>query len=93
MPPESIPDYLALVGDAADGFPGLPGWGAKSAAAILARFLHFEAIPADWHDWHVNVTNPAKLAPTFARSATARSCFAISRRSERTSRFFSRSTN
>jgi 5'-3' exonuclease len=65
--PESIPDYLALVGDAADGFPGLPGWGAKSAAAILARFLHFEAIPADWHDWHVNVTSPAKLALTFAR--------------------------
>jgi 5'-3' exonuclease len=65
--PESIPDYLALVGDAADGFPGLPGWGAKSAAAVLARFLHFEAIPADWHDWHVNVTSPAKLALTFAR--------------------------
>jgi 5'-3' exonuclease len=65
--PESIPDYLALVGDAADGFPGLPGWGAKSAGAVLARFLHFEAIPADWHDWHVNVTNPAKLALTFAR--------------------------
>jgi 5'-3' exonuclease len=65
--PESIPDYLALVGDAADGFPGLPGWGAKSAAAVLARFVHFEAIPADWHDWHVNVTRPAKLALTFAR--------------------------
>jgi 5'-3' exonuclease len=65
--PESIPDYLALVGDASDGFPGLPGWGAKSAAAILARFLHFEAIPADWHEWHVNVANPAKLALTFAR--------------------------
>ena len=43
--PESIPDYLALVGDAADGFPGLPGWGAKSAAAVLARFVHFEAHP------------------------------------------------
>jgi 5'-3' exonuclease len=65
--PESIPDYLALVGDAADGFPGLPGWGAKSAAAVLARFIHFEAIPADWHDWHVDVTSPAKLALTFAR--------------------------
>ena len=65
--PESIPDYLALVGDAADGFPGLPGWGAKSAAAVLARFVHFEAIPADWHDWHVNVTSPAKLALTFER--------------------------
>ena len=45
--PGSIPDYLALVGDSADGFPGLPGWGAKSAAAVLARYEHFEAIPAD----------------------------------------------
>src|ERR1700684_3180791 len=43
--PESIPDYLALVGDAADGFPGLPGWGAKSTAAVLARYGHLEAIP------------------------------------------------
>ena len=65
--PESIPDYLALVGDAADGFPGLPGWGAKSAAAVLARFVHFEAIPADWREWHVNVTSPARLASTFAK--------------------------
>ena len=65
--PESIPDYLALVGDAADGFPGLPGWGAKSAAAVLARFMHFEAIPDNWRDWHVNVTSPARLALTFAR--------------------------
>ena len=43
--PESIPDYLALVGDSADGFPGLPGWGAKSAAAVLARYGHLEEIP------------------------------------------------
>src|SRR4029077_13201241 len=57
----------ALVGDAADGFPGLPGWGAKSAAAVLGRFVHFEAIPADWRDWHVNVTSPGKLALTFER--------------------------
>ena len=49
VPPASIPDYLALVGDAADGFPGLPGWGAKSAAAVLARYGHLEAIPADPH--------------------------------------------
>ena len=48
VPPASIPDYLALVGDAADGYPGLPGWGAKSAAAVLARFGHLEAIPEDW---------------------------------------------
>jgi len=65
--PESIPDYLALVGDDADGFPGLDGWGAKSASAILARFGHLEAIPADWHDWHANVTSPAKLAEVLAR--------------------------
>ncbi|HZW54559.1 MAG TPA: 5'-3' exonuclease H3TH domain-containing protein, partial [Candidatus Elarobacter sp.] len=53
--PESIPDYLALVGDAADGFPGLPGWGAKSAAAVLARYVHCEAIPANARDWDVTV--------------------------------------
>src|SRR5260370_40031393 len=46
--PASIPDYLALVGDAADGYPGLPGWGAKSPAAVLARFAHLESIPSDW---------------------------------------------
>ncbi len=45
--PASIPDYLALVGDTADGYPGLPGWGAKSAAAVLAKFKHLEAIPDD----------------------------------------------
>ena len=64
VPPASIPDYLALVGDAADGYPGLPGWGAKSAAAVLARFGHIEAIPADWRQWHANATSPAKLAAT-----------------------------
>src|SRR5271157_5998280 len=45
--PGSIPDYLALVGDAADGYPGLRGWGAKSSAAVLAKFLHLESIPTD----------------------------------------------
>jgi 5'-3' exonuclease len=65
--PESIPDYLALVGDAADGFPGLPGWGARSAAAVLARFIHFERIPPDWREWHVNVASPARLATTFEK--------------------------
>jgi len=64
VPPESIPDYLALVGDSADGYPGLPGWGAKSAAAVLARFGHLEAIPEDWHEWQVKVTAPATLANT-----------------------------
>ncbi len=67
VPPESIPDYLALVGDAADGFPGLPGWGAKSAAAVLAKFGHIEAIPPDYGAWHVNVSSASTLAATLAR--------------------------
>jgi 5'-3' exonuclease len=66
--PESIPDYLALVGDSADGYPGLPGWGAKSAAAVLAKFVHLEAIPASRHDWHVNVSNSGSLAATLAEN-------------------------
>src|SRR4029077_10982435 len=49
--PQSIPDYLALVGDAADGYPGLQGWGAKSSAAVLAKYERLEAIPADWREW------------------------------------------
>ncbi len=65
--PESIPDYLAMVGDAADGYPGLPGWGAKSTAAVLARFGHLESIPDDWRSWSANVVNPAGLARAFAR--------------------------
>jgi 5'-3' exonuclease len=65
--PASIPDYLALVGDAADGYPGLPGWGAKSTAAVLARFGKLEAIPPDWRDWRVNAKNAATLALTLAR--------------------------
>lgn len=64
--PESIPDYLALVGDAADGYPGLRGWGAKSSAAVLAKFLHLEAIPSDHREWHVNVTNAGALAATLS---------------------------
>lgn len=67
VPPESIPDYLALVGDAADGYPGLPGWGAKSSAAVLAKFGHLEAIPADGKDWGVKVTNVNALADTLHR--------------------------
>jgi 5'-3' exonuclease len=62
VPPASIPDYLALVGDAADGFPGLAGWGAKSASAVLAKFGHIESIPGDWRTWGVNATRPAALA-------------------------------
>jgi 5'-3' exonuclease len=67
VPPASIPDYLALVGDAADGYPGLPGWGAKSAAAVLAKFGHLESIPADWRTWGVNATRPGALAQTLER--------------------------
>jgi 5'-3' exonuclease len=59
--PASIPDYLALVGDAADGFPGLPGWGARSAAAVLGRFGRLEAIPANPGEWGVDVRSPAAL--------------------------------
>jgi 5'-3' exonuclease len=59
--PESIPDYLALVGDAADGLPGLRGWGAKSTAAVLSRYVHLEAIPANEADWDVPVRGAARL--------------------------------
>ena len=64
--PASIPDYLALVGDTSDGYPGLPGWGVKSAAAVLARYHHLESIPADWRDWKVNAANASALSRTFA---------------------------
>ena len=67
VPPASIPDYLALVGDSSDGYPGLRGWGPKSAAAVLARFGHLEAIPPDWSDWHVNASSPAALCATLER--------------------------
>jgi 5'-3' exonuclease len=62
--PESVPDLLGLVGDSADGFPGLPGWGAKSAAAVLSRWGHLEDIPADPADWEITVRGAAKLSAT-----------------------------
>ncbi len=62
--PESIPDYLALVGDTADGVPGLPGWGAKSASSVLARWRKLEAIPSKARDWEVSVRGGEKLAAT-----------------------------
>src|SRR5467141_866433 len=65
--PVSIPDYLALVGDAADGYPGLKGWGAKSSAAVLAKFVHLESIPLDCREWRVNAANASTLADTFCR--------------------------
>jgi 5'-3' exonuclease len=64
VPPASIPDYLALVGDSSDGYPGLPGWGPKSTAAVLSRFGHIERIPENWRDWHANATNAPRLAET-----------------------------
>ncbi|MGD9796832.1 MAG: 5'-3' exonuclease H3TH domain-containing protein [Acidimicrobiia bacterium] len=64
--PASIPDYLALVGDSADGFPGLPGWGARSAAAVLAHYRHLEAIPAAAGQWEVSVRNSPVLASRLA---------------------------
>jgi 5'-3' exonuclease len=65
--PESIPDYLALVGDSADGYPGLRGWGAKSTSAVLSKFGHIESIPVSAGDWHLNVLNSASLADILAR--------------------------
>ena len=65
--PASIPDYLALVGDSADGFPGLPGWGAKSAATVLARYKHLEDVPAAPGQWEVSVRNSPALAATLVR--------------------------
>ena len=62
VPPASIPDYLALVGDSADGFPGVRGWGAKSAAAVLAEYGYLEDIPAAAEDWSVAVRGAARLA-------------------------------
>ena len=64
--PESIPDWLGLVGDTADGFPGLPGWGAKSAAAVLARYVHIEDIPLNPGQWDITVRGGAKLCATLA---------------------------
>ncbi len=64
--PASIPDYLALVGDAADGFPGLKGWGAKSAAAVVGRYGRIDAIPEDAADWDVAVRGAGRLAAELA---------------------------
>ena len=66
--PESIPDFLGLVGDTADGIPGIPGWGAKSTAQVLARYPHYEDIPRAIGQWEVSVRGSAKLAAAlFAR--------------------------
>jgi 5'-3' exonuclease len=60
--PESIPDYLALVGDSADGFPGVSGWGEKSAAAVLSSYRRLENIPKDWREWHPGMSSARRLA-------------------------------
>ena len=66
VPPASIPDYLALVGDTADGIPGVPGWGAKTAGAVLARYGHLEDIPLEAGKWDVSVRGAAKLVYSLA---------------------------
>jgi len=65
--PECIPDYLALVGDAADGYPGLKGWGAKSSSTVLAKFAHIESIPRDYAEWQVKIANGMALAEILSR--------------------------
>ena len=60
--PHSIPDYLAVVGDAADGFPGVAGWGEKAAALVLSKYPHLEDIPKDWHAWHPSITRARGLS-------------------------------
>jgi 5'-3' exonuclease len=60
--PQSIPDYLAVVGDSADGFPGVSGWGQKAAAQVLSQYLHLEEIPKDWHQWHASIRKARGLS-------------------------------
>src|ERR1700686_2134136 len=60
--PQSIPDYLAVVGDSADGFPGVAGWGPKAAAMILSQYPHLEDIPKDWREWHPSIKKARALS-------------------------------
>ena len=62
VPPSSIPDYLALVGDSSDGYPGIPGWGVKGAAAVLATYSQLEKIPKDWRQWGSSLRKAQSLA-------------------------------
>ncbi len=68
--PESIADYLAVVGDSADGFPGVQGWGPKTAALILSRYVHLEDIPKDFRDWHPSIRSAERLAASLFGSWT-----------------------
>jgi 5'-3' exonuclease len=65
--PESIPDYLAVLGDSADGFPGIAGWGEKASSSVLSRYLHLEQIPRDWAAWDRAIGNARKLAASLFR--------------------------
>jgi 5'-3' exonuclease len=60
--PESIPDYLAVLGDNADGFPGIIGWGERAAAQTLSRYPHLEEIPKDWRHWDTSISNARRLS-------------------------------
>jgi len=60
--PQSIPDFLAVVGDSADGFPGVAGWGLKAAALVLSQYPHLEDLPKDWREWHPSIRNARRLA-------------------------------
>src|SRR5207247_1073171 len=73
VPPTSIPDWLALVGDSADGYPGLPGWGEKSAATVLARYRHLEHIPKVAAEWDVPVRGAKRLATTLTGGTSSSS--------------------
>ncbi|MFN0178362.1 MAG: 5'-3' exonuclease H3TH domain-containing protein [Gemmatimonadales bacterium] len=75
VPPTSIPDWLALVGDSADGYPGIPGWGAKSASQVLAHYRHLEAIPVDSARWEVPVRGATRLADALATNRDAAMLF------------------
>jgi len=66
--PESIPDYLGVVGDSADGFPGIAGWGAKAAAAVLSRYVHLEAVPKDWRQWDQSIARARALSESLTKS-------------------------
>jgi 5'-3' exonuclease len=66
--PQSIPDYLAVLGDSADGFPGLPGWGEKAAAATLSRYRHLENVPRNWQEWDPSIGNARRLATSLFSS-------------------------
>src|SRR6516162_6811192 len=66
--PQSIPDFLAVLGDSADGFPGIPGWGEKAAAATLSCYRQLENVPRDWREWHRSIRNARRLATSLFNS-------------------------